>query len=135
MADDNVNWIKRLAELGIAFATNRGRIDGLFSKVFDPENNQFRFESLKGKFRSFIRMMKMYFKGQYKELSPWLFIHTAVGLIYLFTNIDLIPDKLYKLGMLDDVAVLLWVLNTYSKEIDKFELWEADHQIQSIELA
>jgi len=127
--------LKRLAELGIAIAINKPRIQTFINKVVDFESKQLRIQSWKGKLRSLVRMAKAIVNGLYKLVSPWLFIHTFIGLGYLFTNADLIPDKFYKLGLLDDVAVIIWIVQTYSNEIEKFELWEVDQQVQNIQLA
>lgn len=127
-------WFRRLAELGLAFAINRPRIQTFINKAIDFESKQLRIQSWKGKFRSLGRMAKAVINGQYKFISPWLFVHTLVGIAYVLTNADLIPDKLYKLGLLDDFAVIIWVVQTYSKEIERFEMWEVDQQVQNIQL-
>jgi uncharacterized membrane protein YkvA (DUF1232 family) len=37
--------------------------------------------------------------------------------------IDLMPDFIPGLGLLDDITLLGWVFNTLSKEIKEYEVW------------
>jgi len=37
--------------------------------------------------------------------------------------VDLIPDWIPGIGLLDDVAVLAWVVNSLERELDAFKAW------------
>ena len=70
------------------------------------------------------RLIKAYALGEYRDV-PWKTILLIVAAIIYFVNpLDLVPDIIPLTGLTDDFAVLLWVYNTVSNEIDKFMEWE-----------
>jgi uncharacterized membrane protein YkvA (DUF1232 family) len=80
--------------------------------------------SVKGKFFVLGRLIKAYALGQYRDV-PWKTILLIVAAILYFVNpLDFIPDLIPLTGLTDDFAVLVWVYNSVSNEIEKFLLWE-----------
>ncbi len=80
--------------------------------------------SVKEKFFVLGRLLKAYALGQYREV-PWKTILLIVAAILYFINpLDLVPDLIPLTGLTDDFAVLLWVYNSVSNEIEKFLSWE-----------
>src|SRR5687768_3907202 len=78
----------------------------------------------KEKFFVLGRLIKAYALGQYREV-PWKTILLIVAAIVYFLNpLDLVPDLIPLTGLTDDFAVLLWVYNSVSNEVEKFLLWE-----------
>jgi uncharacterized membrane protein YkvA (DUF1232 family) len=72
-----------------------------------------------------IRLLKAYADGTYREV-PWqTLVMLVASIVYFVMPIDLIPDVVVGLGMLDDVAVLGWTLRAFSSDIDAFAEWEA----------
>ncbi len=47
----------------------------------------------------------------------------VAGLLYFLSPIDAIPDWLPGLGLVDDLAVLTWVMRKWSDELQAFRLW------------
>ncbi|MCY1373419.1 hypothetical protein D9M69_606940 [compost metagenome] len=47
------------------------------------------------------------------------------ALIYFVTPLDALPDWLVGVGFADDLAVMAWVLKTWSGELDAFRAWRA----------
>jgi len=69
-------------------------------------------------------MIKDYVNGSYKEI-PWTTIAGIVGtLIYIFSPIDVIPDFIPGLGLLDDAAVLAFCLKAISIDIEHYKTWK-----------
>jgi uncharacterized membrane protein YkvA (DUF1232 family) len=133
-AKDIKPLLKKGTAIGFALLSRRDKIDHLLSKVYDKANSRFKIEEIQNDAKLFGRMVKAYFNGEYKDLSPWIFINTFAGLSYLVFNADIIPDKIKNLGFVDDLVVLLWVLNSYSEEISKFEIWEANQKVQDLDI-
>jgi uncharacterized membrane protein YkvA (DUF1232 family) len=80
--------------------------------------------SAKEKFFVLGRLIKAYATGQYREV-PWKTILLIVAAVIYFINpLDLVPDIIPLTGLTDDFAVLLWVYNSVSDEIEKFLTWE-----------
>lgn len=70
------------------------------------------------------RLLKAYAIGEYREI-PWKTILLIVAAVIYFVNpLDLVPDIIPLTGLTDDFAVLLWVYNSVSNEIEKFINWE-----------
>lgn len=85
-----------------------------------------RMASIKDKFFVLGRLIKAYALGNYRQI-PWKTILLVVAAIIYFVNpLDLIPDVVPLTGLTDDFAVLVWVYNSVSSEIDKFVAWEED---------
>lgn len=85
-----------------------------------------RMASIKDKFFVLGRLIKAYALGNYRQI-PWKTILLIVAAIIYFVNpLDLIPDVVPLTGLTDDFAVLVWVYNSVSSEIDKFVAWEED---------
>jgi len=80
--------------------------------------------SVKEKFFVLGRLVKAYALGHYRDV-PWKTILLIVAAILYFVNpLDFIPDIIPLTGLTDDFAVLVWVYNSVSNEIEKFLLWE-----------
>ena len=81
----------------------------------------------KEKFFVLGRLIKAYATGQYREV-PWKTILLIVAAVIYFVNpLDLVPDIIPLTGLTDDFAVLLWVYNSVSNEIEKFLEWEKNN--------
>ncbi len=48
----------------------------------------------------------------------------ALGIIYLFLPIDLIPPVLFPIGWIDDLLLWIWILWHLKDELDKYWLGE-----------
>ncbi len=73
-----------------------------------------------------MRLLQAWFKGQYTEVPNSTLAALLASLIYLVFIIDLIPDFLFWFGLLDDSAVLAYVLTRFNRDLEKFEAWEAE---------
>lgn len=70
------------------------------------------------------RLIKAYALGHYREI-PWKTLLLIVAAVIYFVNpLDLVPDLIPLTGLTDDFAVLLWVYNSVSNDIEKFIAWE-----------
>lgn len=47
----------------------------------------------------------------------------VAGLIYFVSPLDAIPDFIPGLGLVDDLAVLAWVMKTWGGELEAFRTW------------
>lgn len=75
------------------------------------------------------RMIKLWRKGIYKVNSIDIIL-PLLGVLYILSPIDLLPEiALPVIGVLDDAAVLYFVLPKLIKEVNKFLLWEASNKM------
>lgn len=131
---DKKSWLNKGAAIGAALLSKKDLIVGVFDKLYTKEGKSFDFSKISNRFMLFGRMMKAYFKGEYKDVSPMLFISTVAGVLYLVADVDLIPDSIPIAGAIDDISVIVWVLNVYGEEIKKYDLWEAQNVVKDISL-
>ena len=73
---------------------------------------------------TFGRMMTAYARGRYRAVPGGVMLKLTAAVIYFVNPLDLVPDALIGIGLLDDAAVLSWVLRSAAKEIEKFRNWE-----------
>ena len=72
-------------------------------------------------------LVKDYANGTYREV-PWNTIVAAgAGLLYLVCPIDLIPDFIPVIGLVDDLAVLTFVLKSVHTDLQDYLQWKARH--------
>ncbi|WP_373708304.1 YkvA family protein [Kaistella sp.] len=77
-----------------------------------------------------IRMMKSATrKGGYKPHLKDVII-PALVLVYLISPIDIIPDWIPVIGVLDDLALLTFAIPLLVKEAEKFIAWEVSQNMQ-----
>lgn len=83
-------------------------------------------EHIKEDFKTLLRLSKAYISGTYRVL-PWSSILKIVGsIIYFVSIIDLVPDFLFGIGLVDDIGVLLWMLKAVQKDLQNFKNWETE---------
>lgn len=78
---------------------------------------------LRSQLTDLIDMLTAYYKGEYKRVPYKTLVKALGAVIYFVSIIDLIPDFIPFFGLLDDVAVVAWVVTGISKDISHFKLW------------
>ena len=74
--------------------------------------------------QSLFRMIKSAAAGDYTGIPTSTVVGAVAVTIYFLSPIDLIPDFIPVLGLLDDVALVAWFSTTIKDEMDKFAEWE-----------
>jgi uncharacterized membrane protein YkvA (DUF1232 family) len=72
----------------------------------------------------FIRMVKAYVNGSYREVPLKSIVMVVAALLYFVMPLDLIADFIPVTGLVDDFAVILWVYKQLHSEIEAFVVWE-----------
>lgn len=103
----------------------------LAMKLKDANWKNVNANAAKEKFFVLGRLIKAYALGEYRQV-PWKTILLIVAAVIYFVNpLDLVPDIIPLTGLTDDFAVLIWVYNSVSNEIEKFLEWEKNKVGQS----
>ena len=79
-----------------------------------------------------IRLVRAYASGRYKNLSIKSLLSIVAVLIYFVSPIDLVPDFLPVIGIADDIALVVWLMNLLGEEINKFSEWEKNDKTINI---
>lgn len=75
--------------------------------------------------RDFARLIRSWLNGSYRVM-PWgtLFVLLLVG-IYAVNPFDIIPDFIPGVGVIDDAAMLGFLVRSIMKDVQRFKEWEA----------
>ncbi|GLW64478.1 hypothetical protein Arub01_27220 [Actinomadura rubrobrunea] len=80
---------------------------------------------LRERVRAVPRMLKAVLRGEYKGLSPRTLGMLALGLVYLLSPVDVVPEILVPVvGFADDTGVALWLAAVLSKAAGDYVIWE-----------
>jgi uncharacterized membrane protein YkvA (DUF1232 family) len=79
-------------------------------------------------------MLNAWFKGEYKDIPKKTIVLIITALIYFISPVDLIPDWLPG-GFIDDAALITWVLQSISSDIQKFKIWKKKDKVLSLSIA
>lgn len=110
-AEQLVRNPKELLQL-LTFAERR--LEGLPAGPLTP---------IKVDLQTLLRLMRAYGEGQYREVSGKNLALAGLGLMYLVSPLDLLPDFIPG-GFADDAAVIGFILNKLRSELAGFAAWE-----------
>ena len=77
--------------------------------------------------QTLFRLIRAAVSGEYTGVPTPTVVAAVAVVIYFLSPIDLIPDFIPVLGLLDDVALVAWFSGTVKGEMDKFVEWEKTH--------
>jgi uncharacterized membrane protein YkvA (DUF1232 family) len=78
---------------------------------------------IKKDIQTLLRLMRAYGEGRYRQVSGKNLALAGLGLLYLVSPLDVIPDFLPG-GFADDAAVIGFILRKIRTELVAFEAWE-----------
>lgn len=74
-------------------------------------------------------MVVDYAKGNYKEVPLNTIVGAVAALVYFLSPVDLLPDVIPVGGQVDDIAVLGFAIKSLGYDIEKYEQWKKDKEI------
>ena len=116
--------LENLKEKAAAVVEDRAKFDQLLSKAKEKVSTQEGlFQEVIEDFKTCLRMLTAYAKGRYKVPWPAL-LASAAAVIYFVNPFDLIPDFLVGTGLIDDGAVIAFMLASIRTTVREFSTWE-----------
>lgn len=73
-------------------------------------------------------LVRDYWDGVYRDVSIWSILVFTIGIIYILSPIDIIPDFNLGIGQIDDAAVLLFCLYFLEKDLYKYRGWRVENK-------
>ncbi len=75
------------------------------------------------------RMLGASLSGRYPHLARGRIVLAVIGLLYVLSPVDFVPEVLLgPLGLGDDALVTAWVVGAVLGETDRFLRWEAQQR-------
>ena len=71
-----------------------------------------------------IRLLRAWKNGSYPGLSLRTLASLAAALLYVLSPVDLVPDFIPGIGLIDDVVVLALLLQGLAQDLAAFRVWE-----------
>jgi uncharacterized membrane protein YkvA (DUF1232 family) len=112
-AEDVIRNPKQL--LGVLTVAER-RLDGVSAGKLTP---------VKADVQMLLRLMRAYGEGEYRDVSGKNLALAGLGLFYLVSPLDVLPDFIPG-GFADDAAVVGFIIKQVRSELVKFEAWERE---------
>lgn len=72
-----------------------------------------------------IRLVRNFTNGSYRQISTKTVIIAIATLLYLLLPIDLVPDFIPALGLMDDLSLMAWFIQAFQRELTKYQDWES----------
>ena len=83
---------------------------------------------VKEQLQRLIALLKAYVSGEYREVSTQTMVTVAAAIVYFVVPFDGIPDFLFGWGLIDDAAVISYVVAQLSSELAAFAAWQEAQQ-------
>ena len=74
--------------------------------------------------RTLIGMIKDYWQKNYREIPWWTVAASATALLYVLNPMDLVPDFIPVIGLIDDATIVSVCLFMLDRDIKKYKVWK-----------
>ena len=121
--DQELNLWKKKAE---QYIDDPAKTENLLAKVLHKTESSKKNEVISNildKIYLLFNLVKDWTNGNYRNISKTAMIAVIAGLIYFVAPIDVIPDIVVGLGLVDDAAVLGLIINQIDKELVRYQEW------------
>ncbi len=107
------------------YIRNPGKLNQLLDQASQKiYRRQGPFSELRDSLKAVFRLLRAYADGRYREIPTASLVSVVAWVVYLVMPIDSIPDFIVGLGLLDDAALLGWLLSSLKTDLDRFVEWE-----------
>ena len=105
-------------------------LESAAQKLSRVAENSERLTEIKTELVLLFELVGAWVSGAYRSVSIATIVSILAAIIYFVVPLDLIPDFILGLGMLDDVAVIGYVVNSLREEISNFSAWKVEQAEQ-----
>ncbi|QHL86242.1 DUF1232 domain-containing protein [Nibribacter ruber] len=95
-----------------------------YEKLTSASSNESGFAQIKGTMMRFMRLVKAYTNGTYRDINTKSLLLGVAVLLYVVTPLDIVPDFIPILGFADDLSLMAWFISAFQEELQKFQVWE-----------
>ncbi len=106
--------------------SNFNRVLKYKDKIIKKAKSSNSLKEFLGEFQDLFSMLKDYTGGKYKKVPFWMIASIAGALVYVLNPMDLVPDAIPFVGLLDDTAVFSTCLSMIGLELKKYREWKTE---------
>ncbi len=124
MNTQEAKYFKTFRKEAERISTDKEKMQDLLGRVREKtRNNKYQLKNVWENIQTLTRMLRTYASGRYREIPFSRIVLVVAALVYLVSPVDAIMDFL-PFGLVDDAAVIGWLVNLMSNEITHFKAWE-----------
>ena len=112
-----------------------GRLPGLLRAVADKGERNARFARVRDDQNLLLGLCAAWWRGEYRAVGRQALLSVVAALLYFLAPLDMVPDWLPGAGLLDDLAVLAWVMRTWAAELDAYRAWREARPAEQLKQA
>ena len=117
--------LKRFAKRGARLAADKKALAAVLAELrARRDGNAGPLAKLGDDLKTLLRLLDATVSGRYPALPQGVMTAVGAALLYWLMPLDLIPDPILALGLIDDAAILGWVLKRLSDDLVAFRSWE-----------
>ncbi len=129
MTEKEPRGFKKAKQKAESFLSNKEKLKKLLQ---DGEQKALakkqKLESVWTDVQTLFRLVKAWVKKEYTAI-PWKSILYIIASVLYFVNpLDVIPDFIPLTGLLDDITILTFVINSVKGDIEEFKKWEISNE-------
>ena len=107
------------------YIRNPGKLNRLIDQASQKiYRRQGPFSELRDSLKTVFRLLRAYAEGRYRQIPTASLVSVIAWVIYFIMPVDSIPDFIAGLGLVDDAALLGWLLTSIKTDLDRFVEWE-----------
>jgi len=107
------------------YIRNPGKLNSLLDQASQKiYRRQGPFSELRDSLKAIFRLLRAYADGRYRQIPTASLVSVIAWVIYFIMPVDSIPDFIAGLGLVDDAALLGWLLTSVKTDLDRFVEWE-----------
>ncbi len=83
--------------------------------------------------QTLLSLIRDWISGEYRGLPSKTLLLALAGIVYFVTPIDIIPEFIVGLGLLDDAVILGWIISQIGSELEEYRLWKRNGRVIDVE--
>lgn len=107
------------------YVNDRQKAAQLIKEAIEKANrNKGALKKLWDQLTALFRLTSAWVRGEYTDVSLKTILWVTAAIIYFVNPFDVMPDFIPGVGYVDDIVVIVFVINTIRRALDKFLEWE-----------
>ena len=112
-----------------------GRLPGLLRAVADKGERNARFARVRDDLNLLLGLCAAWWRGEYRAVGRRALLSVVAALRYVLARVGVVMEGLAGAGLLDDLAVLAWVMRTWAAELDAYRAWREARPAEQLKQA